>query len=44
MPDGLVPPVSTVAWTALGLGEEVYLQLFREAELQYEEIALVLLS
>ncbi|MRV74502.1 HDOD domain-containing protein [Duganella sp. FT92W] len=44
MPDGLVPPVSTVAWTALGLDEEVYLQLFRETELQYEEIALVLLS
>jgi putative nucleotidyltransferase with HDIG domain len=42
--DDLVPPVSTVAWTALGLDEEVYLQLFRETELQYEEIAMVLLS
>ena len=44
MPDGLVPPVSTVAWTALGLDEAVYLQLFRETELQYEEIAMVLLA
>jgi hypothetical protein len=39
-----VPPVSAVAWTALGLDEEAYLQLFRETELQYEEIAMVLLS
>ncbi|MES2261496.1 MAG: HDOD domain-containing protein [Pseudomonadota bacterium] len=44
MPDGLVPPVSTVAWTALGLDEEIYLQLFRETELQYEEISMVLLA
>ncbi|MYM83193.1 HDOD domain-containing protein [Duganella sp. FT50W] len=42
--DDLVPPVSTVAWTALGLDEEVYLQIFRETELQYEEISMVLLS
>jgi putative nucleotidyltransferase with HDIG domain len=42
--DDLVPPVSTVAWTALGLDEEIYLQLFRETELQYEEISMVLLS
>ncbi|MYM30145.1 HDIG domain-containing protein [Duganella sacchari] len=42
--DDLVPPVSTVAWTALGLDEEVYLQLFRETELQYEEISMVLLT
>lgn len=44
MPDDLVPPVSTVAWNALGLDEEVYLQLFRETELQYDEISMVLLS
>ncbi len=44
VPDDLVPPVSTVAWTALGLDEEIYLQLFRETELQYEEISMVLLS
>jgi len=42
--DDLVPPVSTVAWTALGLDEEVYLQLFRKTELQYEEISMVLLT
>jgi putative nucleotidyltransferase with HDIG domain len=42
--DDLVPPVSTVAWTALGLDEAIYLQLFRETELQYEEISMVLLS
>ena len=42
--DDLVPPVSTVAWAALGLDEEIYLQLFRETELQYEEISMVLLS
>jgi len=42
--DDLVPPVSTVAWTALGLDKAVYLQLFRETELQYEEIQMVLLS
>jgi len=42
--DDLVPPVSTVAWTALGLDESVYLQLFRETELQYEEIQMVLLA
>jgi putative nucleotidyltransferase with HDIG domain len=43
-PDDLVPPVSTVAWNALGLDEEIYLQLFRETELQYDEISMVLLS
>jgi len=42
--DDLVPPVSTVAWTALGLDEQIYLQLFRETELQYEEISMVLLA
>ncbi|MYM72221.1 HDOD domain-containing protein [Duganella sp. FT109W] len=42
--DDLVPPVSTVAWTALGLDEEIYLQIFRETELQYEEISMVLLT
>jgi putative nucleotidyltransferase with HDIG domain len=42
--DDLVPPVSAVAWTALGLDEAIYLQLFRETELQYEEISMVLLS
>ena len=40
--DDMVPPVSTVAWTALGLAEQVYLQLFHETELRYEEIATIL--
>ena len=44
VPDDLVQPVSTVAWNALGLDEEIYLQLFRETELQYDEISMVLLS
>jgi putative nucleotidyltransferase with HDIG domain len=43
-PDGMVPPVSTVAWQALNLGEDTCMHLFRETELQYEEIALVLLA
>ena len=42
--DDMVPPVSTVAWKALNLGEDTCMHLFRETELQYEEIALVLLS
>ncbi|MGV7209532.1 HDOD domain-containing protein [Oxalobacteraceae bacterium A2-2] len=42
--DDLVPPVSSVAWLALSLDEEVYLHLFRETELQYEETAMVLLA
>ncbi|MCE3262995.1 MAG: histidine kinase [Pseudoduganella sp.] len=43
-PDDMVPPVSTVAWQALNLSEDTCLHLFRETELQYEEIALVLLA
>ncbi len=43
MADDLVPPVSLVAWNALGLEQAVYLQIFRETLLQYEEIAMVLL-
>jgi putative nucleotidyltransferase with HDIG domain len=42
--DDLVPQVSSVAWTALGLSEEAYLHVFRETELQYEEIATVLMA
>ncbi|MET0319249.1 MAG: HDOD domain-containing protein [Duganella sp.] len=42
--DDLVPQVSNVAWTALGLDEEIYLHVFRETELQYDEISMVLLS
>jgi putative nucleotidyltransferase with HDIG domain len=43
-PNDLVMPVSPVAWTALGLDEDAYLHLFRETELQYEEITMVLMS
>jgi hypothetical protein len=39
-----VPPVSPIAWKALNLSEETFQHLFRETELQYEEIALVLMA
>jgi putative nucleotidyltransferase with HDIG domain len=42
--DDLVPAVSSVAWTALGLNEESYLHVFRETELQFEEISSVLMG
>ena len=42
--DDLVPAVSSVAWTALGLTEESYLHAFRETEMQFEEISAVLMS
>ncbi len=42
--DELVPAVSTVAWTAMGMNEEAYLHVFRETELQFEEITHILLG
>lgn len=42
--DDLVPAVSSAAWTALGLDEEAYLQVFRETELQFEEITVILMG
>ena len=42
--EDLVPTVSASAWTALGLNEEAYLHVFRETELQFEEITLVLMG
>jgi putative nucleotidyltransferase with HDIG domain len=42
--DELVPAVSSVAWTALGLSEESYLHAFRETELQFEEISTILMA
>ncbi|HAT33145.1 MAG TPA: histidine kinase [Janthinobacterium sp.] len=42
--DDLVPQLSTVAWAALGLDEDAYQHLFRETELQYQEITTALLS
>jgi putative nucleotidyltransferase with HDIG domain len=43
-PDELVPRVSSVAWTALGLPEEAWLQVFHETELQYEEMSAILMA
>jgi putative nucleotidyltransferase with HDIG domain len=40
----LVPPVSMVAWTALGLSQEAYLHVFRETEMQFEEMSNILLA
>lgn len=42
--DELAPAVSATAWNALGLNEEAYWHVFRETELQFEEIALVLMA
>lgn len=42
--DELVPAVSSVAWTALGLTEEVWLHVFRETELQFEEMTAILMA
>jgi putative nucleotidyltransferase with HDIG domain len=41
--DELVPVVSSVAWTALGLNDESYLHTFRETELQFKEMASILM-
>ena len=42
--DELAPTVSPAAWTALGLDGEALLHVFRETELQFEEITLILMS
>jgi putative nucleotidyltransferase with HDIG domain len=42
--DELVPAVSSAAWAALGLNQEAYLHVFRETELQFEEITLMLMG
>ncbi len=42
--DELVPTVSAGAWTAMGLNEDALLHVFRETELQYEEITLILMG
>ena len=38
----LVPPLSTVAWEAMGLNEEAYLHLFRETEQQFGEMSAIM--
>jgi len=43
-PDELAPAVSSVAWTALGLSEEAWLHVFHETELQFEEMAAILMA
>jgi putative nucleotidyltransferase with HDIG domain len=40
----LAPAVSSVAWTALGLSEEAWLHVFRETELQFEEMSAILMA
>jgi putative nucleotidyltransferase with HDIG domain len=42
--DELVPDISPVAWTGLGLSGESYLQVFRETELQFEEMSTILMA
>jgi len=42
--DEQVPAISSVAWTALGLSEEAWLQVFRETELQFEELTAILIA
>lgn len=42
--DELAPVVSSVAWTALGLSEEAWLHVFHETELQFEEMAAILMA
>ena len=42
--DELAPAVSPSAWTAMGLNEEAWLHVFRETELQFEEITLILMG
>lgn len=39
-----VPRVASVAWDAMGLNEEAYLHLFRETEVQFEEMSAVLMA
>lgn len=42
--DERVPRVSSIAWDAMGLNEEAYLHLFRETEVQFVEMAAVLMA
>jgi putative nucleotidyltransferase with HDIG domain len=43
-PDELVPDLSSVAWDAMGLNEEAYVDLFRETEQQLEEMSAILMA
>jgi putative nucleotidyltransferase with HDIG domain len=41
--DDIVPPVSAMAWNSLGMDEATYMRIFRETELEFQEISQVLL-
>ncbi|MGO4475491.1 HDOD domain-containing protein [Massilia sp. 2TAF26] len=40
----LVPALSSIAWDAMGLNEDAYLDLFRETEQQLEEMSAILMA
>jgi putative nucleotidyltransferase with HDIG domain len=40
----LVPALSSVAWDAMGLNEDAYMDLFRETEQQLEEMSAILMT
>jgi putative nucleotidyltransferase with HDIG domain len=42
--DELVPALSSVAWNAMGLNEDAYMDLFRETEQQLEEMSAILMT
>jgi putative nucleotidyltransferase with HDIG domain len=42
--DELVPSLSSVAWDAMGLNEDAYMDLFRETEQQLEEMSAILMT
>jgi hypothetical protein len=39
-----VPALSSIAWDAMGLNEDAYLDLFRETEQQLEEMSAILMA
>ncbi|WP_426189223.1 HDOD domain-containing protein [Massilia sp. DWR3-1-1] len=43
-PNEAVPTLSPVAWHAMGLSEEAYVHVFRETEVQFDEIAAALMG
>jgi putative nucleotidyltransferase with HDIG domain len=43
-PDEVVPRISNVAWDAMGLSEDAYLDLFHETELQFGEMTAILMA
>lgn len=42
--DELAPALSSIAWDAMGLNEDAYLDLFRETEQQLEEMSAILMA